>query len=547
MRVNLPITKQEYPFPSGATLVSVTDPKGRILYCNEMFVDVSGFTTEELLGQPHNLIRHPDVPEEAFRDLWATIKSGRPWSAVLKNRRKDGSHYWVVANVTPLSDDGEPSGYMSVRTEATREQIEEAEHLFEHMRMEKKAGKLITAFRGGCIRRLTLWGRLTNGIRPNLSIKLLLGLACLAAITGGAAWWGSTEAAAGWWGGLAISIAAVLTLWSIMRRWFIDPIEQLIQGANRIAACDLTRLVTRDRNDQYGELQAALNQVTVNLQSIIRDARDQNVRMFTNMRAMATGNNELSQRTQGQAVNLQQTAMALEQITAAARTTADSAGKAAVTSTETVAITERSATSMEELEHVMQSIHDASLRVTDISGVIESIAFQTNILALNAAVEAARAGESGKGFAVVASEVRALAQRTSTAAKEISDLITDTGSRIEEGREKSDAALKAMRQAVESIHTVHTEIRGINQAVTEQLDGTSQINSAIANLESATQANVSFAAEMANATGALEDLAEAATQTVRVFRVDATKHEIEDAVSLRRSGKMRNIQAVSPA
>src|SRR5690606_29380303 len=146
MRVNLPITDQEYPFPRGGTLVSVTDSKGRILYCNEMFVEVSGFTTEELLGQPHNLIRHPDVPEEAFRDLWETIKSGRPWSAVLKNRRKDGSHYWVVANVTPLSDDGEPTGYMSVRTEATREQIEEAEYLFEHMRAEKEAGRLVTAF-----------------------------------------------------------------------------------------------------------------------------------------------------------------------------------------------------------------------------------------------------------------------------------------------------------------------------------------------------------------------------------------------------------------
>jgi aerotaxis receptor len=546
MRVNLPITDQEYPFPRGATLVSVTDSKGRILYCNEMFVEVSGFTTEELLGQPHNLIRHPDVPEEAFRDLWETIKSGRPWSAVLKNRRKDGSHYWVVANVTPLSDDGEPTGYMSVRTEATREQIEEAEYLFEHMRAEKEAGRLVTAFRAGRIRRLTLWGRLADGIRPSLSFKLLLGLVSLAAIVGGAARWGSADAAAGW-GSLAIGVAAVLMLWSMMRRWFIAPIEQLIQGANRIAACDLTRLVTRDRNDQYGELQAALNQVTVNLQSIIRDARDQNVRMFTNMRAMATGNNELSQRTQGQAVNLQQTATALEQITAAARATADSASKAATTSTEAVDITERSATSMEELEHVMQSIHDASARVTDISSVIESIAFQTNILALNAAVEAARAGESGRGFAVVASEVRALAQRTSTAAKEISGLIADTGARIEEGREKSEAALTSMRQVLESIHAVHTEISGINQAVTEQLDGTSQINVAIANLEGATQANVSFAAEMAGATSTLEGLAESATQTIRVFRVDATSHEIEGAASLRRSAKIRTIQAVTPA
>lgn len=105
MRLNLPVTQQEYPFPAGETLVSVTDLKGRILYCNEMFARLSGFEMYELLGQPHNIIRHPDVPEEVFRDLWQSIQDGRPWSSVVKNRRKDGSHYWVMANVTPLSDE----------------------------------------------------------------------------------------------------------------------------------------------------------------------------------------------------------------------------------------------------------------------------------------------------------------------------------------------------------------------------------------------------------------------------------------------------------
>jgi aerotaxis receptor len=112
MRINQPTTAVEFPFPVGETLVSTTDLKGRIVYCNSTFVAVSGFTKEELLGQPHNIVRHPDMPEEAYRDMWQTIASGQPWSAAVKNRRKDGSFYWVMANVTPLLSGDVPQGYM---------------------------------------------------------------------------------------------------------------------------------------------------------------------------------------------------------------------------------------------------------------------------------------------------------------------------------------------------------------------------------------------------------------------------------------------------
>ena len=110
MRVNLPVIHQEYAFPKGQTLVSTTDLKGRILYCNPMFIEVSGYEKEELLGQPHNIVRHPDMPEEAYRDMWETIAKGIPWSAPVKNRRKDGTFYWVMANVTPLMQGDQPTG-----------------------------------------------------------------------------------------------------------------------------------------------------------------------------------------------------------------------------------------------------------------------------------------------------------------------------------------------------------------------------------------------------------------------------------------------------
>src|SRR3990167_995230 len=127
MRTNLPVTHNEFVVPDGVTLVSTTDLQSRITYCNPNFVAVSGYSREELIGQPHNLVRHPDMPPEAFRDMWATLQSGSPWSALVKNRRKNGDHYWVMANATPIVQNGQPVGYMSVRTKPTREQIESAE------------------------------------------------------------------------------------------------------------------------------------------------------------------------------------------------------------------------------------------------------------------------------------------------------------------------------------------------------------------------------------------------------------------------------------
>ena len=174
MRVNLPVSTQEYAFPKGQTLVSTTDLKGRILYCNPMFIEVSGYEKQELLGQPHNMIRHPDMPEEAFRDMWETIASGNPWSAPVKNRRKDGSFYWVMANVTPLMQGDQPTGFMSVRTEATREQVQAAEQLYRQMQAEKQAGTLVHTLREGQVITRSLPGRIARALQPGPLGKIML-------------------------------------------------------------------------------------------------------------------------------------------------------------------------------------------------------------------------------------------------------------------------------------------------------------------------------------------------------------------------------------
>ena len=134
MRKNLPVTQREVKMPAGSTLLSTTDPDSRITYANAAFVQISGFALDELMGQPHNLVRHPDMPAEAFADMWRTIKAGQPWSALVKNRRKDGDHYWVRANATSVVRDGRLVGYMSVRTPAAQAEIEAAEKLYADFR-----------------------------------------------------------------------------------------------------------------------------------------------------------------------------------------------------------------------------------------------------------------------------------------------------------------------------------------------------------------------------------------------------------------------------
>ncbi len=416
MRANLPVYDHEYAFPAGQTLVSTTDLKGRILYCNPMFIEVSGYDKEELLGQPHNMIRHPDMPEEAFRDMWDTIARGIPWSAPVKNRRKDGSYYWVMANVTPLMQGDQPTGYMSVRTEASREQIRAAEALYQTMQAEKQGGAPVHRLREGSVVKHTLWGRVVRALRLGAmgkimgSVVLVVAAALAAALAGGASlsWVGALM----WLGVLAVALGAGAYIY----RFTVAPMGQMLVWANRMAAGDLTQKISATDGGMVGRLQKALSQLNVNLLSIVRDARQESMRMQASTREIAEGNQDLSSRTESQASNLQQTAASMEEITGTVRQTSESARQAAQLASEATGVTERSNTAVDQVAENMRDIQAASGRISEITQLIDSIAFQTNILALNAAVEAARAGDQGRGFAVVATEVRSLSHRTLSAA-----------------------------------------------------------------------------------------------------------------------------------
>lgn len=534
MRHNLPVTDKEFPFPAGQTLVSTTDTKGFIVYCNPAFIQVSGFSKQELLGQPHNIIRHPDMPEEAFRDMWDTISSGRPWSALVKNRRKDGSFYWVMANVTPLlNDQGQCEGYMSVRTEPQRAQVQEAQELYAQMRLERDQGKQVLALKAGRLIRISAWARLREQLRLGLPSQLLIALLAVAALPSLLTAYLTTPSPWNVYVQLVLVLLMVAGAWLYLLRNIVTPLEQLIVAANRMAGGNLTQAALSNRQNQIGELQKALSQLSVNLLSVVRDAREQSLSMQDATQEISQGNVDLSQRTEAQASNLQQTAAALEEITGTVRETAASAQSASALSVQARELVEKGRDAVNSVADTMQAIEAASTRIGDITQVIDSIAFQTNILALNAAVEAARAGEQGRGFAVVAAEVRTLAQRTSSAAKEIKQLIEDSVAKVGEGSVKTDAARHTMGETVDGVSKV-TEIVGeISHATNEQLSGISQINSAVGHLDGITQQNAALVEEMTASAYALNGIAQSVSETVQVFRTDS-QHSSAVQVSSKR-------------
>ena len=538
MRVNLPISTQEYAFPKGQTLVSTTDLKGRILYCNPMFIEVSGYEKEELLGQPHNIVRHPDMPEEAYRDMWETIASGNPWSAPVKNRRKDGTFYWVMANVTPLMQGDQPTGYMSVRTEATRDQIQAADQLYRQMQAEKQAGTLVHVLREGQIVKNTLWGRMARAVQLGPLGKIMLCTLLLVFASWGAALLGghtmTVAAGAAWLGVVLLALGMAVYL----HRATVAPLSQMLRWANRMAAGDLTQKIAASRSDTVGQLQKALAQLNVNLLSIVRDARQESEHMQLSTREIAQGTQDLSERTEAQASNLEQTAASMEEITGTVKQTAESARQATVLATQATQVAERSSEAVDGVASTMKQIQTASGRISEITQLIDSIAFQTNILALNAAVEAARAGEQGRGFAVVASEVRSLSHRTLSAAKEIRQLIDDSATKVSEGHAKTDAAQKTMTESLELVRRVNTLIGEIHSASNEQLSGISQVNAAVAQLDTITQQNAALVEENAASAMQLNGQAQTMTETVQVFRIDASApSQARDAVALRKEMK----------
>jgi len=517
MRVNLPVSGQEYEFEAGRTLVSATDLDSRITYCNAAFVAVSGYEASELIGQPHNLIRHPDMPREAYRDMWATLREGRPWTQLVKNRRKNGDHYWVLANVTPVVESGRAVGYMSVRTKPTRTQVQDAEALYARMRAESDTGRISTHLHRGRIEKGGLLAGLARRLRFGVTGRIVAALTVfgLLDVAIDALLAGSGPVVRG--AGYAVQLLSLLTLAWWLHGSITLPMRRAVELGHRMASGDLASLRS-GRTDELGDLLGALNQVSMNLRALVNDVRSQSAQLDASAEEISSATLDLSSRTEVQAGNLQQTACAIEQIASTVQQNAGSAAEASRQAGGTGRVAEQASEAVGQVQERMQAIEAASQRIATINSVIDGIAFQTNILALNAAVEAARAGEQGRGFAVVAGEVRSLAQRSADAARQIKALIEESREAVEGGSRLAHGAGGTMREVVASARQLGVLIEGISVASTQQSAGVVQVNAAVAQLDSATQQNAAMAEQSNAAVGRLKQQADALTRAVAMFR-----------------------------
>ncbi|VTU33468.1 methyl-accepting chemotaxis protein [Variovorax sp. PBL-E5] len=307
-------------------------------------------------------------------------------------------------------------------------------------------------------------------------------------------------------------------------RSIVRPLGHAIKVAETVAGGDLSSHIEVASRDETGQLMQALKHMNASLAKVVGEVRSGTDTMATASSQIASGNQDLSSRTEEQASSLQQTAASMEELTSTVKQNADNARQANQLAVSASEVAVKGGSVVSQVVDTMGSINASSRKIVDIIGVIDGIAFQTNILALNAAVEAARAGEQGRGFAVVASEVRNLAQRSAAAAKEIKTLIGDSVDKVEEGSKQVAEAGRTMQEIVGSVKRV-TDIMGeITAASQEQTSGIEQINQAITQMDQVTQQNAALVEEAAAAAASLQEQAASLSSVVGVFKLDAGTH-----------------------
>jgi methyl-accepting chemotaxis protein len=317
---------------------------------------------------------------------------------------------------------------------------------------------------------------------------------------------------------VALAAMAAVIVW-IAHRAVTRPIGELQDALVPFASGDLSRVFQSDRRDEIGVLVRKMEEARVKLSGAIDTVRVGTDSINTASREIATGNADLSARTEQQASNLQQTAASMEQMTAAVKQSADTAQQASSLAAGATAVAEKGGAVVDKVVSTMDQITASSKRIADITGVIDSIAFQTNILALNAAVEAARAGEQGRGFAVVASEVRNLAQRSAQAAREIKSLIQESVGEVQTGSQLANEAGATMTAIVAQVKQVTELIGHITNSTLEQSDGIGQVNQAVTQLDQMTQQNSALVEQSAAAAASMREQADRLQQAVAVFKV----------------------------
>ena len=461
LRATQTITPVEQIFPAQQRLISATDSSDKITYCNDEFTKISGYSRQELVGSPHNLVRHPDMPAAVFGMMWSYLKAGKSWMGIVKNRCKNGDFYWVNAYVTPILENGHLVGYESVRVKPTREQIERAQTLYQRLRAGKMAvpkRRHYAAFMGRLIfpvtAALTAIG-VVNTL-PNLLAQTIIAMLFLA-----------------------------IGLWTYTRE--ANQLHRIIKSAPDAFSDPISALTYSDTYGPSAQLEMVLISEDARLKTALTRLSD----LANQVTEAAAHSSLLSNQTEHalleQRAETDMTAAAMTEMAASisevaghvqqtaieaqtANELAEQGDKVAGTTREAIQLL---ASTVTNISTAVDNLANETQQIMTAAGVIQSIADQTNLLALNAAIEAARAGEQGRGFAVVADEVRALASKTRVSTQQIQSVIETLKKGADDAVSIARLGIREADHGVQKVIEAQGALQGIREAV-ERISGMSQ-------------------------------------------------------------------------